>query len=466
MTTLVQPSAALWHRRRDGAVLIGACRAVSRALGLPLPMVRLAFLSGPVMGVLALLPLVSGSLPLEMSLTLLPLALPFVLGYLALWWALPLDASEQRRSILEAATAAVRGRPGAARPAVLQPRQFSRWFALAALIGLGVVLLGLAALLPITVIAGESAFPLGGTDPSYQALTLVAMGVVGAGLALGVLPLDALQRARWGGRIGGLPRLVLATLTVAVSTLVLGALAAVGSVFGSAAAMIAAAVSAILLLLLAAIIVPWGRHLWRGMREESEERALVQQRSEFTAHLHDSVLQTLTLLQKPGVEAEEMRRLARLQERELRRWLYHDPGVDAEDADDLREAVTALAEDAEDRYGAEVDVVVVGEAPTGEYTRALLGALREAVANACRHGGGDVSVFVDVSPEEIEVFVRDRGPGFELDGVPSDRLGVRESILGRMERAGGHALVRRAPGGGTEVALTMETTSAGRRSRR
>lgn len=105
--------------------------------------------------------------------------------------------------------------------------------------------------------------------------------------------------------------------------------------------------------------------------------------------------------------------------------------------------------------------VVVGDGPLTDRQRPLLAALREAVLNACRHGGGDVDVFVDIAPESVTAFVRDRGDGFDMAAVPEDRLGVRESILGRMDRAGGEATVGPAPGGGTEVMLRMPAPTGG-----
>ncbi|WP_156761722.1 ATP-binding protein [Microbacterium karelineae] len=176
-----------------------------------------------------------------------------------------------------------------------------------------------------------------------------------------------------------------------------------------------------------------------GIREE--------QRAVMAAHLHDSVLQTLALIQNRAGASSEAGRLARAQERELRAWLYDgDTPADSDLATDLRDYGSALELD----YSAAVTVVATG-ASTERATGEVAAAAREAMLNAARHAGGDVSVYIEGSDGAVDVFVRDRGPGFDLDAVPEDRLGVRESIIGRMRRAGGSAAVTQGVAGGTEV---------------
>lgn len=458
MVTLVAPDASAWRRVRPGSVLTGSCEALARALGLSVGLVRTLFVLGAALTIPVVPMLGAWSSYSTIGIAVLSIGSPFVLGYLGLWWSLPLDRASERRTALEAASSSVRGRPAAASDAGIPTRQLFRWIVLAGVIGLGLIVVAAAVIVPVGgVLAGSEdiyASSLGG----YRGLVITATGIVGAGIALGVLPLEAVDRARWGGRVRGMPRLILAALGTALSLLVLGTLWLVMLVLGPTPALIALGVAVVGLCLLAVVLVPWGRHLWVGMREETEERALVQQRSEFTAHLHDSVLQTLTMLQRPRTDPEEVRRLARRQERELRRWLYHQGAADPEQTMDVRDAVTALGEEVEDQHGVDVHVVVIGDAPAAEWMRPFLRALRESTVNACRHGRVGVDVFVDVSPHRVEGFVRDRGPGFDLADVPADRLGVRESIIGRMERAGGTAHVHRALGGGTEVALALETT--------
>ncbi|MCU1528659.1 MAG: PspC protein [Frondihabitans sp.] len=187
----------------------------------------------------------------------------------------------------------------------------------------------------------------------------------------------------------------------------------------------------------------------------ARRRALVrdEQRAEIAAHLHDSVLQTLALIQNRAGASSEVARIARAQERELRDWLYAgSQAVERDLAADLRDFAAALELD----YPVRIEVVVVGETSelgTGE----LASAAREAMLNAARHAGGEVSVYLESSADSVDVFVRDRGAGFTMKDVPEDRLGVRESILGRMRRVGGTAQVRQGAGGiGTEVHVHLD----------
>jgi signal transduction histidine kinase len=187
----------------------------------------------------------------------------------------------------------------------------------------------------------------------------------------------------------------------------------------------------------------------------AQRTALVrtEQRAEIAAHLHDSVLQTLALIQNRAGASSEVARIARAQERELRDWLY--AGADAP-RQDLAAELRGFAAVLELDHAARIDVVVVGAGPDPE-SGELAAAAREAMLNAARHAGGDVSVYLESSATSVDVFVRDRGPGFDIAEVPDDRLGVRESILGRMKRAGGTAVVRRGAGGtGTEVQLHID----------
>jgi signal transduction histidine kinase len=169
------------------------------------------------------------------------------------------------------------------------------------------------------------------------------------------------------------------------------------------------------------------------------------------AHLHDSVLQTLALIQKHAGDGRTVATLARAQERDLRSWLYGDqPPGDTSVASALR----AAAAEVEDAHGVPVEVVVVGDAPATDRSRALVLAAREAMVNAARHSGADrVDVYAECGAQGIEAFVRDRGRGFDRDAVPLDRMGLRSSISDRMTRHGGSATISTAPGEGTEVCL-------------
>jgi signal transduction histidine kinase len=211
------------------------------------------------------------------------------------------------------------------------------------------------------------------------------------------------------------------------------------------------------------ILAPFLWRLGRSLATERAERIRSQERAELAAHLHDSVLQTLTLMQKRADDPREVAALARRQERELRDWLAGDGrrGGERSFAATLRSA----AEEVEDDHRVAVEVVVVGDCELDEPAEAVLAALREALTNAAKHAPepGPIRVYAEAGDSGIEAFVRDRGPGFELAAVPSDRRGVRESIVGRMERAGGNAEVRSIPGGGTEVGIAIKRAPATRR---
>ncbi|RRD52238.1 ATP-binding protein [Buchananella hordeovulneris] len=201
----------------------------------------------------------------------------------------------------------------------------------------------------------------------------------------------------------------------------------------------------------AAILTPTWLRMLRDLTASREAQAREVERADIAAHLHDSVLQTLTLIRTRAGDAETVARLARAQERELREWLYAQR---PEAGTSLASELQRLAAEAEDRYGAVVEVVTVGDIVPGAWWEPLAGATREALANAVRHGAPPFSLYCEVEDAQVTVFVRDHGPGFEMSAVPADRHGVRESILQRVERHGGRAQVRRrAPG--TEVMVQM-----------
>ncbi|WP_431246673.1 sensor histidine kinase [Leifsonia xyli] len=203
------------------------------------------------------------------------------------------------------------------------------------------------------------------------------------------------------------------------------------------------------------LVAPWGLRLWRELLTERTARIKEEQRAEMAAHLHDSVLQTLALIQNRAGASSEVGRIARAQERELRDWLYADAAVGGAEgerdlAGELREVAAALEVD----HAVHFDVVSVGD-PVRRAPSELGAAAREAMLNAARHAGGEVSVYVEHTADRADVFVRDRGPGFDVDALPEGRLGVRESIIGRMRRAGGRATVA-VRESGTEVHLSID----------
>ena len=204
---------------------------------------------------------------------------------------------------------------------------------------------------------------------------------------------------------------------------------------------------------LALILGPWVAVLARDRREERQRRVRADERAEMAAHLHDSVLQTLALVQRSDDPAR-MAALARRQERELRGWLY---GVGSEpDQATVRAAVEHLAAAVEDRHGVVIDVVAVGDAPLDPATESLVAAAGEAMTNAARWSGcSDVSVYLEAAPQRVEVFVRDRGAGFDPEAVDGDSHGIRDSIRGRLDRVGGHCEITSSKGHGTEVRLHL-----------
>lgn len=281
---------------------------------------------------------------------------------------------------------------------------------------------------------------------------LLPMMVLLAGAALAWSQLDAVQRERWLSRAGGRTPVSVLRLLGGLALVGIGVLLLVGK-NESLDTLVRSATAAIAVLVGAALVLaPWWLRLVSELGDERAARAREAERADIAAHLHDSVLQTLALIRARAGEPEEVARLARAQERELRSWLYADrpaPGTS------LAEVVRQVVAEVEDLSGVAVEPVIVGDRVPDIGTDALLQATREALLNAVRHGRPPVSVYVEVRPDCVEVFVRDHGDGFDLDAVPLDRLGVRESIIGRVRRRGGTATVRSRDDGGTEVHLQV-----------
>ena len=220
------------------------------------------------------------------------------------------------------------------------------------------------------------------------------------------------------------------------------------------------------------ITVPWWVRLVRDLGDERRGRIQEKERAEIAAHLHDSVLQTLALIQRQSADPREVQRLARSQERELRSWLYGPAGyttvVGSPNAGagvaTLSAGLAQAAGDVEDTYAVKVTTVMVGDIAMDPDVAALVAASREAMVNSAKHSGvGEISLFAEVVEKSVEVFVRDRGVGFDQQDVGEDRRGLAESIRGRMTRHGGRATVTSRPGEGTEVVLAI-TVKAGRES--
>jgi signal transduction histidine kinase len=203
---------------------------------------------------------------------------------------------------------------------------------------------------------------------------------------------------------------------------------------------------------------PWVWSIGRDLIDERSTRIRTEERAEMAAHLHDSVLQTLALIQRAPA-SREMASLARTQERELRAWLYGRAPTLA--GSRLRDAVDAMAGRVEREQQVKVEAIVVGDSDLDERSRALVAAVGEATLNAARHSGAtEVSVYVEVEDDATSAYVRDLGTGFDPNKVAADRRGIADSIVGRLERHGGTAQVTSRPGGGTEVAMRLPRRAA------
>jgi signal transduction histidine kinase len=323
------------------------------------------------------------------------------------------------------------------------------------------------------------------TTQQGVALMLILLGILGLLRAMGlwfgdrlVLPIllaavgsvvvwstsDDADRARWsrasrwpgGGFAVAAERRPSSPLRVAVGT-ILVALAAVGFLAANDAIAALRDLGLALLAALGGVSLLFGPWLWRlrdELGEERRDRIRQEERAELAAHLHDSVLQTLALIQRATDDPRRMVTLARQQERELRSWLY---GTAASHGDGtLSSALEHLAEELEATYAVPIEVVRVGDAAVDADVQALLGAIREACTNAAKHARADVvDVYVEVEDAEVVAFVRDRGIGFDPSRVPTDRQGLRASIVERLDRHGGRSSIVSAPGQGTEVELVL-----------
>jgi signal transduction histidine kinase len=206
------------------------------------------------------------------------------------------------------------------------------------------------------------------------------------------------------------------------------------------------------------VLGPWALRLNRDLRRERTERIRSQERSDVAAHLHDSVLQTLALIQRHAADSAVVSQLARSQERELRTWLFEAPGSPEAT---VKAALQQAIGEVELAHHVPIELVAVGDCAITAGTTAVVAAAREAMVNAAKHSGARrIDVYAETTDRELEVFVRDRGSGFALDDVPADRLGVRRSIIDRMKRHGGDAELHSSPSTGTEVRLVIPVPSS------
>lgn len=349
-----------------------------------------------------------------------------VIAYLVLWRLLPLQTPELSPGLESATRQGMRGTSKPRRREIVQS---------AMLVAVGVVVL--------IVIQATGRGVEGGL---FMPLLI---GVVG--LAVIWRQLDNAAWARW---MRGTQGWAFASRIAAGAVLVMVAgLYMLSREGGWGAALDLAAALVIAVLGIGLLLGPWIANQARDLSEERRERVRSQERADVAAHLHDSVLQTLALLQKNAGDAATVATLARRQERELRSWLY---GSDEQPGDSLVAALRAAGAEIEDVHHVPVEVVAVGDAVLDADVSALAKAAREAMINAAKHAGVDrVDVYAESNAKAAEVFIRDRGVGFDLDSIADDRMGVRGSIIGRVERHGGTATIRSQPGEGTEVALRV-----------
>lgn len=410
------------YRSHEDRFLGGVAGGLAAHLGVPVLWVRGAFLLSSVFGGLG------------------------AAVYAALWLMLPLEARlDEEQPGIAAAT-----RQGKRPRRATKLEDIGPLVAFAA-VGIGIVLLVQAA--------------TGGASMLFWPLLLGAVGVAVlwrqadevqrerlADTSSRLNPIKAIVGAGgwapWARIVAGAALLVSAAVVFAVQS---GRFALLGEFF------IALVVG---VLGLGLIVGPWLLRLANDLTEERNARVRSQERADMAAHLHDSVLQTLALIQKHAEDGRTVAKLARAQERDLRGWLYGDM---AQTATQLSGALRTAAAEVEDYHGVPVEVVTVGDSAMSAELGPIVLAAREAMVNAAKHSGADkVDVYAEMDTDGAEVFVRDRGKGFDQAQIPDDRLGVRGSIVDRMRRHGGEAVIKTAPTEGTEVRLSMRTTSTRR----
>ncbi|HTX63026.1 MAG TPA: PspC domain-containing protein, partial [Acidimicrobiales bacterium] len=396
-----------WERSRDDRLLGGVAGGISRRLGIDVTVVRIAFAAATVFGGFG------------------------AALYLGAWLLLPLDGQDE----------SIGARVAKDRQGIVLALAFVPALVLMLVIGsalhVGVVT---SAAWPVFLCAGggvllwrnvdsderewlrRAARPVvrvGSEAPSSRRL-LVLRVVLGAGLVLGGVALLGVHHDHLG----------VDRVLIGAAFLVAGAVV----VFG-----------------------PWWIHLARDLMAERQARVRAEERADMAARVHDSVLQTLALIQRAADDPHRVVQLARGQERELRAWLFDGeiPAAVGAEVPTLAAGVRAIAAEVEASHGVVVEVVVVGDCPLDERLRALLDAAREATVNSAKWSGApSISQFAEVEPEKVSVFVRDRGRGFDPDDVAADRRGIAQSIEARMLRHGGRAAIRSAPGHGAEVELS------------
>ena len=402
-------------RVAEGAWLGGVCTGLARHLGWPLMVVRIAFVALATFNFIG------------------------VIAYGALWLLLPPESTVKAPGLESASRAGLRGDS--------KTKRRIDWGMLLALVALGVGLLWI--------------MQNSGLGISSQLFWPVAFACAGAALVW--RQADSEEQKRWRAEAGG--RAWLAPFVArggwpALVRVIVG-LGLVGAAFGIVIAQQGQishlpevmAMTMLALAGLAIVLAPWLHRSRSALNQARAEKVRADARADMAAHLHDSVLQTLAMIQRQADDPKAVQQLARRQERELRNWLYGDELHEAT----LKAGLTSAAAEVEDERGVPVELVTVGDCDTSEEIQALVRAAREAMVNAAKHSGADkIDVYAEVDEDSVEVFVRDRGKGFDADAVAEDRMGVKGSIIDRMARHGGTATIRSASGDGTEVRLEIK----------
>ena len=408
--TASDASADVLRRDRDEGWIAGVAAGIARRFGVDVSLVRIAFVVATAAGGVG------------------------VAAYLLGWLVVPAGDSRPARVGIRTGRAAVEVAAGTAfllLAVLLTFRALGIWFSDAIVWPLVLIAGGGALIWRQSMTPRERPAAEATTPPVERTARQVAAGEAKRAVA-------AVSRTGLG-----------IALVIAAGFVFLQATGALGAARDVLFAVIAAVV------VLGVIFAPWIVRLVRSLTEERAARIRSQERAEVAAHLHDSVLQTLAMVQRRAGEPAEVAALARRQERELRAWLADRPapGHSAR----LAGALEAAAADVEEQHGVPVEVVVVGDHDLDAAHDAVVAAAREAMTNAAKFGAGSpVDVYAESSDARTQVFVRDRGPGFDPAAVPADRRGVRESIVGRMRRHGGRARVTSGSGSGTEVELVLE----------
>jgi signal transduction histidine kinase len=407
--TTSNASAGLLRRDRDEGWIGGVAAGIGRRFGIDLSLVRLAFVVATAAGGVG------------------------IAAYALGWLLIPAGDSGPARVGIRTGRAAVEVALGTGLlllAVLLAFRELGLWFSDAVVWPLVLIAAGGALIWRQSM--GDAAAPGAEAVPRREAPSDTA-------------PVDEGRRAAAAiSRTG-----VGIVLVVAAGLVFLQATGALGAARDVLLAVVAVVV------VLGVIFAPWVARLVRSLTQERAERIRSQERAEVAAHLHDSVLQTLAMVQRRSGDPAEVAALARRQERELRAWLAGRPAPGQDGR--LASALEAAAAEVEELNGVPVEVVVVGDRDLDQAHEAVVAATREAMTNAAKFGGGSgVDVYAESDGRRTQVFVRDRGPGFDPDAVPADRRGLRESIVGRMERNGGRARVTSSPGTGTEVEIVLE----------